>query len=165
MQFQLLDEIVSFVPGKELRGRKRLTLAEEYLADHFPGFPIMPGVLQLHCLIEAGSWLLRLTDDFRYSVIALREVKIVKYGALMQPGKTLDVAVELSSRSDATAVLQGVGETGGVQTVNAKFTLHCRNLVERDLAFAGRDAQLVKHLRDVYVLLSGAMRPAASVGH
>ena len=98
MRFQLLDRIETCEPGKALRGVKRLTLAEEYLHDHFPGFPIMPGVLQLQTLVEAASWLLRITDDFRDSVVVLREVKSVKYGSMMQPGKTLSATVELTSR-------------------------------------------------------------------
>ena len=52
MRFHLIDRIVSYEPGKGLRGLKRLTAGEEYLADHFPGFPIMPGVLQLQSLVE-----------------------------------------------------------------------------------------------------------------
>ena len=59
--------------GRTLRAVKNLTLGEEYLADHFPNFPVMPGVLMLQTLVEAGAWLLRLTDDYRHSVIVLRE--------------------------------------------------------------------------------------------
>ena len=77
---------------------KNLTLGEEYLADHFPTFPVMPGVLMLQTLVEAGSWLLRVTDDFPYSVIALREVKNVKYGTFMEPGRQMFVTAELAER-------------------------------------------------------------------
>lgn len=155
MRFQLLDRIVACVPGTELLGKKRLTLAEEYLADHFPGFPIMPGVLQLQCLVEGGSWLLRITDEFQYSVVVLREVKAVKYGALMQPGKTLDIAVELVRRDGNVAVMKGKGEAEGVQTVSAQFTLHSYNLRDRQPAFSDRDAELARHWRDLHVLLTG----------
>jgi 3-hydroxymyristoyl/3-hydroxydecanoyl-(acyl carrier protein) dehydratase len=55
MRFHLVDRIVAVEPGKSLRAVKHLTLAEEYLADHFPTFPVMPGVLQLQALVEAGS--------------------------------------------------------------------------------------------------------------
>jgi len=157
MQFQLLDRITSCVPGKELAGKKRLTLAEEYLADHFPGFPIMPGVLQLQSLIEAGCWLLRITDEFQYSVVVVREVKTVKYGTLMQPGKVLDVAVELASRNGPVAVIKGKGEAEGIQTVSAQFSLQCYNLRDRNPVLADRDLQMVKHFRDLHLLLSGRL--------
>ena len=68
MRFQLVDRLLEIEPGKRIRMVKNLTLGEEYLADHFPTFPVMPGVLMLQTLVEAGAWLLRLTDDFRHSV-------------------------------------------------------------------------------------------------
>jgi 3-hydroxyacyl-[acyl-carrier-protein] dehydratase len=91
MRFQLLDRILAVEPGKSIRMVKNLTLAEEYLADHFPTFPVMPGVLMLQTLVEAGARLLRISDDFQHSVIALREAKNVKYGTFMQPGKSMVV--------------------------------------------------------------------------
>ena len=106
MRFCLLDRILSCEPGKALQGLKRLAAGEEYLADHFPGFPLMPGVLQLQSLVEAGSWLIRLSDDFRHSVIVLRELKSAKFGSLMQPGKTLTVTVELTARDGALSHLK-----------------------------------------------------------
>src|ERR687888_105779 len=62
MRFNLVDRIVEVQPGRSLRAVKNLTLGEEYLADHFPAFPVMPGVLMLEALVEAGAWLLRLKD-------------------------------------------------------------------------------------------------------
>ena len=87
MRFNLVDRIVEVQPGRSLRAVKNLTLGEEYLADHFPDFPVMPGVLMLQTLVEAGAWLLRLTDDYRHSVIVLREAKNVKYGTFMRAGQ------------------------------------------------------------------------------
>jgi len=89
MRFNLVDRILEVQPGKSIRVVKNLTLAEEYLADHFPTFPVMPGVLMLQTLVEAGAWLLRITDDFKHSVITLREARNVKYGNFMEPGKSL----------------------------------------------------------------------------
>ncbi|MFZ4644189.1 MAG: hypothetical protein ACOYNP_00400 [Gemmataceae bacterium] len=73
MQFHLIDKIVDCQPGKHLTAMKNLTLGEEYLGDHFPGFPVMPGVLMLQTVVEAASWLLRITEDYRFSIIALRK--------------------------------------------------------------------------------------------
>src|SRR3954454_22907961 len=100
MRFHLVDRILEVEIGRRLRAVKYLTLGEEYLADHFPSFPVMPGVLMLQMLVEAGAWLLRVTDDFRYSVVVLREVKNIKYGNFMEPGKQMSVAVELQERND-----------------------------------------------------------------
>src|ERR1700677_968176 len=104
MRFNLVDRILEVEPGKHIRMVKNLTLAEEYLADHFPTFPVMPGVLMLQTLVEAGSWLLRITEDFRHSVIALREAKNVKYGNFMEPGKSLIVTAELAELGISEAI-------------------------------------------------------------
>src|SRR6201993_4754118 len=96
MRFNLVDRLLDFESGKRIRMVKNLTLAEEYLADHFPTFPVMPGVLMLETLVEAGAWLLRLTEDYRHSVIVLREARNVKYGSFMQPGFSLVVTVEMT---------------------------------------------------------------------
>jgi 3-hydroxyacyl-[acyl-carrier-protein] dehydratase len=157
MRFHLLDRIVDCQPGKVLRGLKRLTGGEEYLADHFPGFPIMPGVLQLQSLVEAASWLLRLTDDYRYSVVVLREVKSVRFGNLMQPGKALEVCAELTERDGAGAAFKARGEAEGTQTVSAQFSLGCYNLRDRNPALADRDERLVRHWKSLYQLLSGQL--------
>src|SRR5262245_51780501 len=95
MRFNLVDRITECQPGKLLKGVKYLTLAEEYLADHFPSFPVMPGVLMLEAVVEASAWLWRATSDSQHSVIALREVKNVKYGTFMQPGNAMEIAVEM----------------------------------------------------------------------
>src|SRR6266849_6441345 len=128
MRFNLVDEIRQLEPGRKIQAVKNLTLGEEYLADHFPGFPVMPGVLMLQTLVEAGSWLLRISEDFRHSVIALREAKNVKYGNFMEPGKSLILTVEVAEMGAVEAVFKGKGEMEGTSTVSARFTLTRYNL-------------------------------------
>src|ERR1700752_3038326 len=136
MRFHLIDRIVEVQPGQSLQAVKNLTLAEEYLADHFPTFPVMPGVLMLQTLVEAGAWLLRLTEDFRHSVIVLRDARNVKYGNFMQPGFSLVVSAEMAATpvEAPEVVFKGKGEMDGAATVSAKFTLARYNLRDRDPA-------------------------------
>src|SRR5947207_13129617 len=107
MRFNLVDSILGVEPGRLIRVAKNLTLGEEYLADHFPMFPVFPGVLMLQALVEAGAWLLRVSEDFRHSTIVLREAKNVKYGHFMEPGRQMMVTVEMPDRNDRLAKLQG----------------------------------------------------------
>src|ERR1700676_4553137 len=123
MRFNLIDRIVGVEAGRTLRAVKNLTLGEEYLADHFPTFPVMPGVLMLQTLVEAGAWLLRLTDDYRHSVIVLREARNVKYGSFMEPGRQMTVTVEVTERGEGSATLKGKGESEGQTTVSARLVL------------------------------------------
>src|SRR3954466_5552926 len=116
MRFHLIDRIVEVRPGKSLRAVKNLTLGEEYLADHFPTFPVMPGVLMLQTLVEAGAWLLRLRSDFQHSIIVLREARNVKYGSFMEPGRQMQITVELTEQDAGLATFKGKGESGGNTT-------------------------------------------------
>jgi 3-hydroxyacyl-[acyl-carrier-protein] dehydratase len=153
MRFNLVDRIVEVQPGRSLRAIKNLTLAEEYLADHFPTFPVMPGVLMLETLVQAGAWLLRLTDDFRHSVVVLREARNVKYGTFMEPGRQMTVTVELVERDGDRATFKGKGEMDGQSTVSARLTLLGYNLRDRDPALQEHDERLIRHYRQMYGLL------------
>lgn len=147
MRFHFIDRIESIEPGKSLRAIRRLTLAEEYLADHFPTFPVMPGVLQLQALVEAGSWLLREMDGFSRSVWVLREVRGVKYGMFVAPGHRLEITVDLTKCEGDTATLKGRGEVDGQQTIAATIVLAGYNLRNRNPGWAERDEFLVRELR------------------
>jgi 3-hydroxyacyl-[acyl-carrier-protein] dehydratase len=153
MRFHLLDRIVEVTPGRSLRAVKNLTLGEEYLGDHFPGFPVMPGVLMLQTLVEAGSWLLRLTEDYRHSVIALREARNLKYGNFMEPGRQMKIEVEWAERGDGQAVFKGRGEADGQTTVSARITLATYNLADRDPVLKAVDERIVQQLREQYTVL------------
>lgn len=157
MRFQLLDRIVEVQKGRSLRASKNLTLGEEYLADHFPSFPVMPGVLMLQALVEAGAWLIRLSEDYAHSVIVLREARNVKYDNFMEPGKQMQVSVELTERTAGLATFKGKGETEGQATVSARITVATYNLRDSDPALAATDERIVQHLRSVGELLR---RPA-----
>ena len=161
MRFHLIDRIDRCEPGKSLAAVKYLALGEEYLADHFPQFPIMPGVLMLQSCVEAAAWLWRATTDFRHPVVVLRELKSVKYGTFMMPGRRMDVAVELTkvdaAANTATFKAKGANDAGEA-TVTAIFTLHGYALSDRSPAGAAADAKLLEHWKSRWALLTGELR-------
>ncbi len=158
MRFNLIDRIVEWEAGKSLTASKFLALGEEYLADHFPRFPVMPGVLMLEACVEAAAWLWRISTDFRHTVIVLRDLKSVKYGTFMQPGRRLDVAVEMVRADEATATFKARGANdAGEQTVATQFTLHGYGLTERGPAGAAADARLHEHWKSRWELLTGGL--------
>jgi 3-hydroxyacyl-[acyl-carrier-protein] dehydratase len=159
MRFNLVDRILEMEPGRSIRAVKNLTLGEEYLADHFPTFPVMPGVLMLQALVEAGAWLLRLSDDYRYSVIVLREARNVKYGTFMEPGRQMVITAELVERDGPLATIKGKGEMDGNTTVSARLTLGQYNLRDRNAALQSVDERLTQHLRSLGGLLRGELLP------
>jgi 3-hydroxyacyl-[acyl-carrier-protein] dehydratase len=150
MRFVLIDRIVELQSGHSLVAVKNLSLAEEYLADHFPGFPVMPGVLMLEALTQAGAWLVREMEDFAHSIVVLKLAKTIKYGSFVEPGRQLRLHVELTARDERECSFKGAGTIDGQEMVKGRFILTRYNLRERDPALHTTDAQLVAGLRDLY---------------
>lgn len=96
MRFLFLDAVLER-SATTLTAIKHVAADEPYLEDHFPTFPVMPGVLMLEALVQAARRLAG-EDDAR---LVLREVKAVRYGAFVRPGDTLRLRVELLARPEA----------------------------------------------------------------
>lgn len=128
MFFSMIDRIVSYEKGMRIAALKTLSLCEDYLADHFPAFPIMPGVLMLEAMVQAGSWLLRLSDGFSHSVFLLREVRSLRYGSVVKPGDELWLEVAIVDRSGDSTSFRGSGKVNGRNAVVGRFVLKRRPL-------------------------------------
>jgi len=158
MRFVLIDRITDGNSGKTPVALKNLSLAEEYLADHFPGFPVMPGVLMLGALTQAGAWLIREMEDFSHSIVVLKSAKTIKYGSFVEPGRLLTLNVDLTSHDENDAHFKGVGSVDGQTMVQGRFTLTRYNLRDKNPALYSADATLVAHLRELYSnLLKGSV--------
>ncbi len=153
MRFVLIDRILEVDPGKSLVAVKNLSLAEEYLADHFPGFPVMPGVLMLEAMAQAGAWLIRETDDFAHSIILVKQAKTIKYGSFVEPGRQLQLRVEIVQHGEKDTTFKGKGIIDDQVMVQGRFTLTRYNLRERDPDLAATDASIVEGLRELHATL------------
>jgi 3-hydroxyacyl-[acyl-carrier-protein] dehydratase len=153
MRFWLLDTIRSYEPGARLTAVKNVTLTEEYLADHFPEFPVLPGVFMLEAATEAGAWLLRLSEDYAHSIITLKEAKNVKYADFVPPGHTLTVTVSLIKRDERLATLSVEGQIEGRPTLSGRLVLERYNLADRNPEQRTIDQQLKQYFRRVQQVL------------
>ncbi len=153
MRFSLVDRILTLVPGKSITAVKNLSIAEEYLADHFPGFPVMPGVLMIESLVQAGGWLLRETEGFQYSTILLKEARAVKFNNFVKPGHTLCVECEITKHEGNLYTLKGTGTVDGTSAVSAKLTLEQFNLAERNPDLKKSDDLRIQKLRELFACL------------
>ncbi|MGA2065060.1 MAG: 3-hydroxyacyl-ACP dehydratase FabZ family protein [Thermoguttaceae bacterium] len=153
MRFSLVDRIVEFQPGVRLTATKSLTMAEEYLADHFPNFPVMPGVLMLEAMTQAGAWLVRLGEDFAHSMVVLKQATNVKYGQFVEPGQTLSVTAEVLSHGPRETKLKAHGSVEGRTTVSARLVLERYNLADQDPADAWVDEEIRQQMRNLLTLL------------
>ena len=153
MRFILIDKIISLEPGKQLKAVKNLSLAEEYLADHFPAFPVLPGVLLLQGLIESASWLVRETQNFANSMVLLEQTKNVKYKSFLAPGMQIEYTVDAKTIDENVSSFIGTGVSGDEAIVEARFTLRHFNLADDNSKMAGVDAKIIESLKNRYKLL------------
>ena len=126
MKFVLVDRIVAVEPGRRIVARKALSLAEEYLADHFPTFPVMPGVLMVEAMAEAAGWLVQITSGFRYSLLELAEVRNVTYRNFVRPGQVLEVELTVRRMEDDCSEFDAVGRCEGQEMVRGRISLRHR---------------------------------------
>ena len=80
VKFNLVDKI-EHLSDERVVAVKYVSLAEEYLADHFPTFPVLPGVMMLEAITQAAAWLLHRRTGFACSMAVLKEARNVKYGS------------------------------------------------------------------------------------
>lgn len=150
MRFLLIDRITELVPHKSVSAVKNLTLAEEYLADHFPGFPVMPGVLMLETLVQAGGWLIRHSEDFAHSTVLLKEVRAIRYNNFVSPGNTLQVQMTVRKQNGVVWDFNGTGTVNGTSAVSARLTLEAFNLADRNADLAPSDSFRRDAYRDIF---------------
>ncbi len=150
MKFCLVDRINSLVPGESIQTIKNVSLAEEYLQDHFPGFAVLPGVMMVECLVQSCAWLSRVSDDFRYSTLLLKQARAVKFNSFLKPGQTLEVTATLRSSDDSTAEFMASGTVNGQSAVSARLILSKQNLAERNPQLSDNDQRLIASMRDLF---------------
>jgi 3-hydroxyacyl-[acyl-carrier-protein] dehydratase len=153
VKFQLIDK-VEFASAARLVGYKQVSLAEEYLADHFPAFPVLPGVLMLEALTQAAAWVLHLRGDFGRSLAVLKEARNVKYGAFVAPGNVLRVEVELTAPTATGGTFKAVGSVGDATAVSGRLTMAYFNLGERQPELADVDRRLIECNRARWALIA-----------
>jgi 3-hydroxyacyl-[acyl-carrier-protein] dehydratase len=160
MQFWLLDRICSFDPDTELTAVKNVSLSEEYLADHFPEFPVLPGVFMLEAATQAAVWLVRLSEDYAHSVVVLHEARGVKYADFVTPGHTLTIRVEQTKKDDRYTNLKFQGEVEGNVSVSGRLVLERFNLRDLDPQMADLDTRLIDYQRHSEQLLTRGLQRA-----
>lgn len=154
MRFLLVDKIVELHPGESIVTQKNLTISEDYLADHFPGFPVMPGVLMLEAMTESAAWLIRLTDDYADSIISLKEARNVKYNHFVQPGETLTLKISIISRSEGETKVKAEGWLGETQALSGRLVLSHHNIAPLFPTMAWKDECVVEKLKKIYTLIA-----------
>ncbi len=142
MHFRLIDKVIERSPTR-LVALKQVSLSEEYLQDHFPTFPVLPGVLMLEAMVQAARELAD-PDASASPPLVLGSVRALKYGRFVTPGSTIRVTVDLrSAPGEAPVDAKGSVEIlaspgGGDGGVAASGRITLRHAVVPTPAPAGR---------------------------
>ncbi|HEY8794608.1 MAG TPA: UDP-3-O-acyl-N-acetylglucosamine deacetylase [Gemmatimonadaceae bacterium] len=112
--FLLVDRILEHEPGKRIVGLKNVTINEPFFQGHFPGHPIMPGVLIVECMAQVGG-LLMLTDvgDAAQLVMYFTSLDNVKFRRPVKPGDQLRLEIEMVQRRGRMCKIHGVARVDG----------------------------------------------------
>ncbi|MFG0292788.1 MAG: beta-hydroxyacyl-ACP dehydratase [Phycisphaerales bacterium JB050] len=128
MHFDLIDAVLEQTEDRIVT-LKGVTSAEEYLQDHFPTFPVLPGVMMIEACTQAARRLAEAESTDRYT---LSQVKALKYGIFVAPGDTMRIEVRLFKRGDdgsidfkvsASVQKAGGGMGDGANCVSGRITL------------------------------------------
>jgi 3-hydroxyacyl-[acyl-carrier-protein] dehydratase len=121
--FLLVDRIVAFEPRVSLTGIKNVTINEPFFQGHFPGHPVMPGVLVIEALAQAGGILTQLSHQSAATDKLFYLVKIdnAKFSRMVVPGDRLELNVELKRTIRNMAMYHGVARVDGEQVACAEI--------------------------------------------
>ena len=106
--FILVDEVEEMVPGESIVAKKYVTEDEYYFKGHFPGNPIMPGVLQVESLAQAGAVAVLSMPENEGKLAVFASIKNAKFKRIVRPGDvlTLDVKLERMRSSSGTGICE-----------------------------------------------------------
>jgi len=136
--FLLIDRVVDLTRKQRIVALKNLTVNEPFFAGHFPGFPIMPGVLIVEAIAQAGGALL-LTEiaDREHKLVFFTGIERAKFRRPVVPGDQLRIEVEVLAWRMTAVRMEGKAYVG--DKLAAEAIVMCR-LVDRSRTSAGGDS-------------------------
>ncbi|TWU03983.1 3-hydroxyacyl-ACP dehydratase FabZ family protein [Neorhodopirellula pilleata] len=118
---RLLDEVVEMTETT-IHARKTFSADDFFVQGHFPGYPLVPGVIQCECCLQAGAILLRdHTPEVGEFVPVATRMDSVKFKSMVRPGDTVDIHVTLKERLSNAFFLSGKMLLGGKTTCRLEF--------------------------------------------
>jgi 3-hydroxyacyl-[acyl-carrier-protein] dehydratase len=121
--FLLVDRVTEIEPGKKLVGYKNVTANEEFFNGHFPGHPVMPGVLQIEALAQAAAILAYKSAnlDPKNYVVYLMSIDGAKFRKPVVPGDRLVLTAEVIRQKGQVWKQRGVATVDGAVVSEAEF--------------------------------------------
>ncbi|QOV88907.1 hotdog family protein [Humisphaera borealis] len=170
MKFNLIDK-VDLLTDDKIVASKFVSLAEEYLGDHFPSFPVLPGVMMLEAATQAAGWILHRRTGFSKSMAVLKESKNIRYGNFVAPGNFLRIEAELIKATETGgnfkvtgSVVNSAGKPSDNPAITGRIEISLFNLADKQPELGELDARLQEHNRLRWKVLEQSMGKGAAVG-
>ncbi|MCP3951137.1 MAG: 3-hydroxyacyl-ACP dehydratase FabZ [Desulfobacterales bacterium] len=121
--FILVDRILDIVPGERITGLKNVTINEPFFQGHFPGIPIMPGVLIVEAMAQAGGVLIAESVDLESmgALIYFLSIDKVRFRKPVEPGDQLILELELLKIRSRAAKMSGRAKVGDTLVAQGEF--------------------------------------------
>lgn len=137
MRFILVDRVTELVAGERARGVKCVTMSEDFLADHFPGYAVMPGVLLIESLAQLGGLLAECSargsdaeprEGLRVRRAILAQIEKAKFERMVVPGDRVELSAHLEQSMEGAARVRAEATVEGERAARAVLTFALREV-------------------------------------
>ena len=120
--FLLIDKVVEIEEGKKIVAIKNVTMNEQFFQGHFPVEPVMPGVLIIEAMAQAGACAILSMEEYKGKIAYFGAINNAKFRDKVVPGDTLRLEVELLKLKKVAGIGKGVAYVGDKKIAEAEFT-------------------------------------------